>query len=499
MELQFQKKSTFCLRSVLAEVQNMEQAQEIRIPEGMPGIERVVSAWGQVVMRSKEWHSSRIILSAGMLVWVLYIPEEGGKPQCVNGWIPFQIHWDLPELCDDGSVRILCIPRFVDARSVSAGKIMVRAGVAALAEAWCREEKYVYLPAEVPEDVELLRSTYPVRLPKEAGERQFQLEEELSLPGSAPVPERIIYYRTDPSVSDKKVLSNRVVLRGNGNLHVLYESTEGQLHSWDFEIPWSQFAELEGSYSQDAQADVRLMPTSVDLETDGEGKLHLKCAMAAQYLVDDRELLELTEDAYSPGRELKILQDTVDIPAVLESRQENIYGEQTIPADMDFVTDVQFLPDFPKQKQSEDTLTLHMPGFVQLLCYRADGGLQAVSGRWEGNLDVPADDSSLVSAIPVPGSDVQVFPERDAVNLKVTIPVQMQVASGQGLPMVTGMELGNPVVPDPERPSIVLMRMGNKRLWDMAKMTGTTMESIRQANGLTGEPIPGQMLLIPVK
>lgn len=499
VELQFQKKSSSCLRSVLAEVQNMEQTQEIRIPEGMPGIDRVVSAWGQVVMRSKEWHSSRITLSAGMLVWVLYIPEEGGNPQCVNGWIPFQIHWDLPELCDDGNVRILCIPRFVDARSVSAGKIMVRAGVAAMAEAWCREEKTVYLPSEVPEDIQLLRSTYPVRLPKEAGERQFLLDEELTLPGSAPMPERVLYYRMNPAVSDKKVLSNKAVFRGSGNLHILYESPEGQLHSWDFELPWSQFAELEDSYSQDAQLDVRLMPTSVEVETIGEGKLHLKCAMTAQYLVDDQELLELTEDAYSPGRELNILRETMDMPAILDSRQENIYGEQTLPADVDLVADVQFLPDFPKQQRSGDTLSLYMPGFVQLLCYRADGELYSLSGRWEGKLELPADDSSSLAAMPLPGSEVQVLPERSSVNLKATVPVQLQFTSGQGMEMIAGMELGDPVTPDPERPSLVLMRMENRRLWDLAKACGTTMEAIRQANGLSGEPAPGQMLLIPVK
>jgi len=497
--LQFQKTTHSCLRKVLAEVQNMEQTQEIRIPEGMPGIDRVVSAWGQVVMRSKEWHSSRITLSAGMLVWVLYIPEEGGKPQCVNGWIPFQIHWDLPELCDDGKVRILCIPRYVDARSVSAGKIMVRAGVAALAEAWCREEKRVYHPSEIPEDVELLRSTYPVRLPREAGERQFLMEEELSLPGSAPIPERMICCRIDPLVSDQKVLSNKAVFRGNGNLHVLYESREGQLHSWDFDLPWSQFAELEGSYSQDAQVDVRIMPTSVEVETDGDGKFHLKSAMTAQYLVDDRELLELTEDAYSPGRELKILRETVELPAILDSRQENLYGEQTIPADVDLVTDVQFFPDFPQQKRGEDSLTLHMPGFVQMLCYRSDGALHSVSGRWEGKLELPADAGSALLAMPLPGTEIHAAPERGNVTLKAAVPVQLHFTSGQGLSMVTGMELGEPVAPDPERPSLVLMRRGNRRLWDLARMSGTTVEAIRQANALTGEPAPEQMLLIPVK
>jgi LysM repeat protein len=40
--------------------------------------------------------------------------------------------------------------------------------------------------------------------------------------------------------------------------------------------------------------------------------------------------------------------------------------------------------------------------------------------------------------------------------------------------------------------------MDTDSLWELAKETGSTMDAIRKANGLTQEPRQGQMLLIPV-
>ena len=41
-----------------------------------------------------------ILLTGGVMVWVLYAPEEGGSAQILNTWIPFQMKWDLPENWD---------------------------------------------------------------------------------------------------------------------------------------------------------------------------------------------------------------------------------------------------------------------------------------------------------------------------------------------------------------------------------------------------------------
>lgn len=497
MELQFKKQLHSCLDTVLDEVRNQERTLEIKLTDSMPDVGRILSAWGQPVLRSKEWRAGEVSASGGMMVWVLYAPEDGTGARCLDGWVPFQFRWDIPEEAPEGSLRISLLPRFVDARSVSARKILVRAGLSAMVQAHSPMEAEIYTPDTVPEGVELLRRTYPVRLPKEAGEKSFLMDEDLTLPPSAPEPEKLVYFSVRPQITDRKVLGNKLVFRGNGNLHVLYISEEGQLHSWDFDLPFSQFAELRDSFSTDSQADVQLCPTTLEAELDDEGHLRLKCGLVGQYLVDDQQMLELTEDAYSPGRELALQSRMITLPAILDSRWENIYGEQTIPAEANIVVDMAFLPEFSRQRRTERGIAMEMPGMVQLLYYAPDGSLQSANARWEGRQELPVDGETAVTVLPQ-GAAAELIPGSGSMVLKGEVPVQVTTAGGGALPMVTGLELGEALPPDTQRPSLILRRAGETGLWELAKASGSTMEAIRKANGLDSDPAPGRMLLIPV-
>ncbi len=498
MELNFVKQRCACLYPQVREIQNAEQTQEIKLSDGMPDVGRILAAWGQPILRSKEWQTESVSFSGGMMVWVLYAPEDGSGERCLEGWIPFQMQWQLPEDTPEGWIRIRCLTRFVDARSLSARKIGVRAGMAAMAEVYCPGEREICQPDKVPEDVQLLRTVYPVRMAKEMGEKSFLLDEDLTLPDSAPVPEKLIYYSMDPVLTDKKVLSNKTAFRGEGRLHVLYRSTEGQLHSWDFSLPFSQYAQLDGEHSTDAQADLVLMPTSLELELDDEGHLRLKCALAAQYLVSDKELLELTEDAYSPCRETQLQTQALELPTLLETRRETVSIEQSFAGEANVVADVRFWPDFPRQRRGEDKVEITVPGTSQVLYYGEDGTLQSASGRWESQHTLAADENSVLLAQPISQEEPQAVPGPGSIQAKWELPLEISVSSLEQIPVVTGLELGEPRKLDPNRPSLILCRAGELRLWDIAKSSNATLEAIRQANNLQGEPAPNQMLLIPI-
>ena len=126
MEVRFSKMPFAYLEPVVREIQNSEQTQEWKLPDGMPDIGRILSAWGQAILRGKEWRSDGISASAGMMVWVLYAPEDGSAEQCLETWIPFQMRWELPENTPEGTLRVRCLTRFVDARTVSARKSLIR-------------------------------------------------------------------------------------------------------------------------------------------------------------------------------------------------------------------------------------------------------------------------------------------------------------------------------------------------------------------------------------
>ena len=496
MELQFNKTEHRCLTRVIRDMACQEVTQEIRLTDDMPDIGRVLSAWGQMVIRSKEWRGDMVTLVGGVMVWVLYAPEDGGEPRCVDAWIPYQLRWERLEGEREGIVRISPVLRFVDARTVAARKFMVRAGAAALAEALSPDRMELYSAAELPEDIEVLRRTYPIRLMKEAGERTFEMDEELSVPGHQV--SRIISYTLCPEVTDRRVLSNRVVFRGKGNLHLVYRCGEGRIRTADFEVPFSQYGDLDAAYSPDAQADVWMAATGVELDLQEDGKLRLKCGLVGQYLVDDRELVELIEDAYSPRRTVGVHTQTLMMPALVEEREITFDAEQVVPGHSGEVVDIRFLPDLPQIRRQADQIEVDQPGNFQVMYTGEDGQLHCAVVRWEGHMTIPADECCRMHFRPVSVGAMQGTSGADGMALSAQLQVQISTAAESGIPMVTGLEIGETREADPGRPSLILCRPGKESLWSIARRCGSTVSAIEEANGFSGE-IPGdRMILIPV-
>lgn len=498
MELQFEKKVCRYLNRAVREVQEQEQTQEIRLTEGMPDVGRVISAWGQVILRGKEWRGDCVVLSGGVMAWVMYAPEDGGEERSLDAWIPFKMKWDLPEGLPEGDIRARCLLRSLDARSVSPRKIILRAGMAAQMEAYAPAEADVYTVSEPPERVELLKRTYPVRLPREAGEKTFLLDDELTLPESCPRAQRLVYASVQPGITERKVLADKVVFRGGGNLHVLCRSQEGELFGWDFELPFSQFAQLQDDYSPEAWADVAVSVTSLETDLNAEGNIRVKCGLVGQYLVSDRELLELAEDAYSPGRELRLNMQEPELPAMLECRMETVSAEHKIQMDAVTVVDSAFLPDFPRKRRTDTGVALELPGVFQVLCRGENGELKSGTARWEGTVSLKADENSCVEGDILHQARPRAMIGEGGVNLSAETPLQITTESRCGIPMVAGVTIGEDRLPDPAKPSLILRRAGGDDLWKLAKRCGSTMAAIQRSNDLQGEPAENQILLIPV-
>ena len=498
MQLQFQSSSCRCLKAAAREVRNVELTQEVRLSDGMPAIGRILTSRGQIVLRSKEWQGDQITVSGGIMVWIIYAPEDGTSPRCVDTWVPFQLKWDLEDGDHDGVIRVCPMLRFVDSRSISARKVMVRAGVAALGEALTPMQVQIFKPENLPEDIQLLRNTYPVRLQMEAGEKTFLLDEDLQLPVGSVLPERLLAYSALAQMHEKRVAGDKVILRGTCRLHVLYRCNEGKLHAADIEIPIAQYVQLEETYSNDAQADVMTGLTSLELMHNEQMQLRFKCGLVSQYLITDRYLAEVTEDAYSPRREIELQMEQLKLPSLLEQRSEAVQVQQQVPGVNADVVDASFFPDFPRQTRDEDCMTLEFPGQFQLLYYESDGSLQGSTVRWESTLQMMADPESRMSFSLQPGGNVQVISGNDELILSTQMKVDMYARSEETIPMVSAVEAGEMREAEPDRPSLILCRSGEESLWNLAKRSTSTVEDIIRVNRLEGQPKNNQILLIPV-
>lgn len=499
MELQFNKTALPCLRQAVREVQNQEVTQEVKLSDAMPDIGKVTGVWGQILIRSKEWRSGSMNVSGGVVVFILYAPEDGSEMRSMEAWLPFQMNWDLPDTQRDGTILVSASVRSVDARSTSARKLMVRANVSILGEAMEPSQTDIFTPGDVPEDIQLLKRSYPILYPKEAGEKVFVMDETLTMPASCPAVGKLVRYSLQPELIDQKVMAGKVVFRGAAIVHILYRTEDGELKCWHFEIPFSQYTELEHEYETDADARVTMAVTSLELEQDGENALLLKAGLIGQYVVYDRPVVELVEDAYSPDREVQPLIQSFDVPVILEKRTETLPAEAaTEMKDAAFVVDTVFYPEQPRLRQNGDAAEAELQGTFHMLCAGPDGSIHNANARWEGKFSMPSDPANRVDASVWVTGKTQGSLMGENAAMRADVMLNLEVTARQGLSMVTALQVGEKREADPGRPSLILRRAGQERLWDMAKRCGSTVAAIQKANHLSDEPEDGQYLLIPV-
>lgn len=487
MELQFRKTGIPCLKDILREPKNQEQTQELRLPEAYPDVGRVLGAFGVPVLRGKEWRRKEISVSAGITVWVLYVPEDGSEVRSLQTWIPMEFVWDLPETDRDGTIRVSLLLRGLDARSVSARKILIRGELSALTEAEESQEIGVYLPENLPEDVQLLRRTYPMLLPKEAGEKAFALDEELTLPdGGAKLLSAVLR----PEIIDQKVMSDKVVFRGAANLHTLLRTGDGELRCADFELPFSQYTDLAREYTETARATVAPAVTGMEIE-EWEGRLRLKAGLVGQYRVEEQQMVECVEDAYSTRRSVEKMLAQETVPAVLDQSREAV--SVATDGELAVFLDGAMLLDQPAVRSDGDGNIVTFTGTLAALGKDETGMLCWENRRWEAERTIPCDADCRVTALAAPTGKVY---WQDGG--RGTVALTTSTGTSRPMTMICGLELGPVEEPDPARPSLILRRTGDGGLWELAKTCGSTMEAIRSANGLEAEPEDGKLLLIPV-
>lgn len=494
MELQFEQRIVEYLRCNVRQVQNLEQTQELRLPDGMPDIGRVLCAWGQAMVRNKQWRSDGVTVGAGVQVWVLYIPEDGTEPRSVELWLPVTGKFAFQESKREGTVMVSAQVCSVDARILSARKMMVRATVGLLAQAMEKTQTTVCMPLQWPQEVQLLQRTYPAVLPREAGEKQFSVDEDIATDTAV---RKILGCQVQPVVTEQTAAGGRVVLRGECRVHLMYMNESDEINTMDVSLPFAQLSELDRDYDKDASCVVWMQVNQMDIQAH-DGGVHLQCALAAQYMIYERQLLEVVEDAYSPYMAVEPIMKQVELPMLLEQRKEKLDLSVQLERAANGVIAVDPMLMQPTVFREGDAVLLEVPGSLQVLYRDEEQALRCENKTWSAGLQLQAGVDSQVQVMIGSVRQIQAYCKGQQIQADGGMELAVTTMALQQIPMVTGLVLGQREAADPARPSLILQRAGNRELWEIAKVCGSTVEAITQANQLAGEPAPGQMLLIPV-
>ena len=496
MELPFEKTvSRFWHQKQYTPVMK-EETQELKLPESMPDIGRVIAVWGQAVLRGKEWRGSHIGLNGGVMVWVLYAPEDGSEPRRLESWLPFSARVEQTHEEEDGVIRAECLLCSADARSVSSRKLMLRCSVGLLVQTLVPRQADFFSPEELPEDIQVLERTYPVVLTRQTGEKTFLIDEQIPVPQGMAQPKKLVYYRMSPRVTEQKVLGSRAVFRGVGELHLLCQDEGGKLFSMDLEVPFAQYLDLDGDFEEGAEISNLLCLTSLEAEPDEAGGIRVKSGVVSQYIINAPALIRCLEDAYSPDRELELVQQELQLPAWLEEQVRQIELGERLAGD-EVPVDAIFFPDLPAVTKQPGGAEIRCGGSLQTLCEAPDGALQGKVLRTSRTETLMTECDTIPCTWLRGGTELR--REGSGWTARQSMELKIDSICARPMTMLAGIRASDRREPDPNRPSIIVRaRKPDETLWDIAKYCGSTVSAIQRLNRLESEPEENRLLLIPV-
>lgn len=501
MELALEQTVTEYLKKALGQIQNQEETLETVIPDSMPDAERILGCWGVPVIRSRELRSGGMTLNGGVEARVLYAPTEEEVPRLLEAYLPFSMKWDCPMESEEGIMRHDCRLRGMDARILNSRKILVRANLTAKGELYRNEREESCYLREKPRELEALQEKYPVLLPVEGAEKSFLLDEDLDLPATCPEIGSLVRWDVQTELTDRKVMGGKGVFKGIVLLHLLYLSTEGKLCTWDFDVPFSQYVELAGSYEEEEDLDVTTMLSALEVASGEEPRrLRLRASVIAQCMVWARKSISLLKDAYSLTRQVNAEVQNMELFSRLDRQTIRRQGEAVIPMGNGTVIDGAMYPEFPAVRRMGDTTRLEMPFAAHILYLDEEGKLQGKSASGTAEWETALAENAALEADCQPDGRLQWSMGGGSCTLRAGLTIQADSFSSVQVPSICGLRMGEELPKNPQRPSVVICKPGQDGgLWEMAKTFGSTVTAIQSANGLSESAAgPEQLILVPV-
>lgn len=500
MELVFQENRLEYLSRIVCETVTQEQTAELIVPDSYPDADRVVDAFGTVLIRSEECTAGSASVAGQVQAGVLFV-TEGGEVQRLETQIPFSMRKEFESAQEDCTMQCMCQLRGVDARMLNSRKLLVRVGIVCTVMVYARESCMTYDLSEPAPALQLKRTQLPLRVPLALGEKSFVLNEELELPNGKPAIERLLkcVYRTE--LLEQKLVGSKAVFKGNLTVHTLYESADGTLQVFESTIPFSQYADMEYELD-DRELRTALVLTSAETEPDGQmecRRLLLSVNLLAQCTAYGEQQVALVEDAYCTDAELTPQWNEWEMSGILDrqSYRETATAGADSPAGS--VVDVWMYPDEAAKRRQGDRMFIELPIACNVLYYDTEGQLQGRLIRPMINIETELAENGNCRVAEITGGDLFCAAGSSGIEVRCPVGIELESYANHRLRGVCGGTIAETQAEAGRRPAVILRRMEQEQeVWDIAKECRTGMQAVMEANGLQTSVVPaGTLLLIP--
>ena len=303
MELKL-KKEIFRISELLFENTSEQTVDgDITLPDYCPDIKRILKCMVTPCVISEQCVGDRVTIDANAFVQVLYV-DDNNNVFCYDKTFPFSKNMELGKQIDNPSLEVRMKTAYANTRAVSQRRIDVHASVAISVSITGKKEIEAVCDAENC-GIQLLKDFTAVSDYIGQVTKSFTLNEVMEIGKSKPPVRQIIRQKVTPLMSEIKVINNKLFLKGELRVTVLYcaDTNDGTYETFENSLPVSQIIEFDG-IDENSDYSVRLSVSSLTVipksNSAGEKKLFdVTACLNAVIKADKKVDVSLPSDCYS--------------------------------------------------------------------------------------------------------------------------------------------------------------------------------------------------------
>lgn len=216
--------------------------------------------------------NNKLIIDGIANIKVIYICEENYQICCVNQSQIFSKTVDLKEECDDGRITAFVKCDYVNCRAINQQRLDIRGALSIKCHV-THMKKLKVLSKAKGMGVQINNQKIVALDKKLTAYKEFSIREELELTYGKTSVSQLLDSNHNARLTEYKIIANKVVVKGEILMHMLYANTSNVPECMDYTIPISQVIDMP-NVTEEYQciADFEVISSDIDLQQDADGE-----------------------------------------------------------------------------------------------------------------------------------------------------------------------------------------------------------------------------------
>lgn len=511
MDLKINRETLNIAESVYDGIQEQSVELDYILPDYCPDIFKLVKC--SITPSIASWSINGDTLSYELLadIRILYCPENSSSLQCINQKMTFNKTLQLQTSAERPVVSLTAKTDHINCRAANQRRIDMRGAVSVKIR--ITGERHQEIVCDIfGMNSQMKKCPIEFAAKKLTAFKTLSASEDIVLGESNHPVISVIRVSAAADINDKKIIANKLVIKGEASVRVLY-SCESGLESMRFPVAFSQIADMDGlDDSFQCTAKVEVVSCDVTPAADSSGEMRvLKCELRINLnCCGVKNLLaEAVTDVYSTvypceyaSSAIKVQKAPIEISEIVQEKLdlENDGGT------FDCVYDAWCVPKNINTAIVPEEQCIKVSGMLEYcVMVKNENGMPTVmekSEAFEHIIPVSGISEGSSSDIDVSAVDCSyTIASSNSVSLKADLKIWGTVCLTTSLEAITEVSFDDSVkkVRDGDYALKLYYGVEGEDIWEIAKRCSTSVRAIMEENNLESEKLSDSaMLLIPI-